>query len=269
VGVGPRRVEARLGPRQARHPDAWDRLSGGASAERHTLAAGATETVPVIKENLAVGKQQVETGGVRVHSEVREQPVEAQVNLRQEEVHVQRRAVDRAITPGDATAFQEGTIELTETAEVPVVSKQARVVEEVVIGKEATERTETVRDSVRQTVVDVEPVAAGTAAVTSAASSVTSASSSATAFQPFETYGAQFRTNWQQRYASTSDERYEVHEPAYRYGYNLATDERYRDVSDWGKVESSARTSWEKHNPGTWDRFKDSVRHAWDKVRTR
>jgi stress response protein YsnF len=36
------------------------------------------------------------------------------------------------------------------------VSKQARVVEEVVVGKEATERTETVRDTVRRTDVEVE-----------------------------------------------------------------------------------------------------------------
>jgi stress response protein YsnF len=53
-------------------------------------------------------------------------------------------------------AFKEGTIELTETAEVPVVAKQARVVEEVVIDKDVEQRTETVRDTVRRTDVQVE-----------------------------------------------------------------------------------------------------------------
>ena len=54
------------------------------------------------------------------------------------------------------TAFHEGTIEVTETSEVPVISKEARVVEEVVVGKTATDRTETARDTVRRTDVDVE-----------------------------------------------------------------------------------------------------------------
>ena len=56
------------------------------------------------------------------------------------------------------TAFREGTIEVTETAEVPVVSKEARVVEEVVVGKTATDRTETITDTVRRTDVEVEEV---------------------------------------------------------------------------------------------------------------
>ena len=56
------------------------------------------------------------------------------------------------------TAFHEGTIEVTETSEVPVISKEARVVEEVVVGKTATDRTETARDTVRRTNVDVEVI---------------------------------------------------------------------------------------------------------------
>jgi stress response protein YsnF len=39
---------------------------------------------------------------------------------------------------------------------VPVVSKEARVVEEVGLRKDATQRTETVSDSVRRTEVEVE-----------------------------------------------------------------------------------------------------------------
>ena len=43
-----------------------------------------------------------------------------------------------------------------QTAEEPVVSKTARVAEEVVVRKDATERTETVRDDVRREQVEVE-----------------------------------------------------------------------------------------------------------------
>jgi len=37
----------------------------------------------------------------------------------------------------------------------PVVAKTARVVEEVVVGRETTERTETVKDTVRREEVEV------------------------------------------------------------------------------------------------------------------
>lgn len=113
--------------------------------------------IPVVEEELQVGKREVEQGGVRVSSHVEERPVEQQVNLREEHVRVERRPVDRPVGNAEK-AFQEGTIEVTEKAEVPVVAKQARVVEEVVIGKEVSERTETVRDTVRKTDVNVEEV---------------------------------------------------------------------------------------------------------------
>jgi stress response protein YsnF len=45
---------------------------------------------------------------------------------------------------------------LHETAEEAVVAKRARVVEEVVISKHGSDRTETVRDTVRKTDVHVE-----------------------------------------------------------------------------------------------------------------
>lgn len=55
-----------------------------------------------------------------------------------------------------AEIFQEGAFEIKTQAEIPVISKQARIVEEVVIRKEVTEHTETVRDSVKRTDVQVE-----------------------------------------------------------------------------------------------------------------
>ena len=116
----------------------------------------ADQTIKVIEENLEVGKREVETGGVRVRSRIVERPVEESIRLREERVTVQRNPVSRPATPADLDAFKEGTIEMTERAEVPVVSKTANVVEEISVGKEVNERTETVRDTVRKTDVDVE-----------------------------------------------------------------------------------------------------------------
>ncbi|HEX8423782.1 MAG TPA: YsnF/AvaK domain-containing protein [Pyrinomonadaceae bacterium] len=114
-------------------------------------------TIPVVEEELQVGKREVERGGVRVESRVEERPVTEEVQLREERVHVERRPVDRPVTDGD-NAFREGTLEVTERAEEAVVSKTARVVEEVVVGKEVAEHTETISDTVRRTDVDVQEV---------------------------------------------------------------------------------------------------------------
>lgn len=115
--------------------------------------------LPVVEEELRVGKRAVERGGVRVFSRVIERPVEETVSLREEKVTVERRPVDRTVTNADLnTAFKEGSLEVTERGEEVVTDKQARVVEEVVVGKDVTERAETVRDTVRRTDVEVEEI---------------------------------------------------------------------------------------------------------------
>lgn len=119
------------------------------------------ETLQVIQEDLKVGKRAVQRGVVRVHRRVTERPVEEQVTLNEERAVVERRPVDRAATAADMAAFKEGETEIRETTEEPVVSKSARVVEEVSIGKQASQRTETVSDTVRRTDVDVERVGEG------------------------------------------------------------------------------------------------------------
>jgi len=120
------------------------------------------ETFRVMKEELQVGKRPVESGAVRVHRRMTERPVSEQVTLREERAVVDRRPVDRVATPAELEAFAKGDrdILIRETSEEPVVSKTARVVEEVDVGKEARQRTETVKDTVRSTQVDVEKLAA-------------------------------------------------------------------------------------------------------------
>ncbi len=125
-------------------------------------ANGGGETVQVVEEELSVGKRKVATGGVRVTSSVVETPVEETVTLREEEVSAERRRVDRKLSPREAdAAFEEKTLEMTETAEEVEVSKEARVVGEVSIGKQVKEREQTVRDTVRRTDVEVEEIKTG------------------------------------------------------------------------------------------------------------
>ena len=128
----------------------------GTQKSRGAMSKGGETVLPVIEEELQVGKREVERGGVRVRSHVVERPVEESVRLREERVSVERRPVNRAVDDDYLNAFREGSFEVSEKSEVAVVSKQARVVEEVVVNKEVGERTETVTDTVRRTDVEVE-----------------------------------------------------------------------------------------------------------------
>ena len=112
------------------------------------------QVIPVVKEELAVGKRASERR-YRVRTYVVETPVEEQVRLRDERVIVERRPAS-GVLAGDAAAMQERVFEVTERHEEPVAEKRARQVEEVVVRREANERVETVRDTVRETKVDVD-----------------------------------------------------------------------------------------------------------------
>jgi hypothetical protein len=72
--------------------------------ERSVGTTGTDESIPVVEEQVRVGKREVGRGGVRVRSYVRERPVEEQVTLRDETVRVERRPVDRPIGAGDAVS---------------------------------------------------------------------------------------------------------------------------------------------------------------------
>ena len=212
-----------------------------ATATTANYAAPMGDKLEVVEESLAVGKREVEKGGLRVRSFVTEKPVSEQVTLHEEHVDIQRTPVDR---PATGDAFREGTIEMRETAEVAVVAKEARVVEEIALNKTATDRVETVSDTVRRTDFEVENLGATTTGTTDLDSG--------------------YRTHFQSLGTGGNYERYA---PAYQYGSQLAGNAS--DGGDWATNESTYRTQWESSNPGTWDEFKASVRHAYDSAKNK
>jgi uncharacterized protein (TIGR02271 family) len=146
-------------------------FSGTAATETAGHSADATrdqmrtntveeERIPIVEEQLNIGKREVNRGGARVRSYIKETPVHEQVNLREEHVSVERRPVDRTLAGGDlgqdSDLLRDRTIEMTETAEEAVIDKEARVREELVVRKTAEEHTETIDDTVRRTEVDVD-----------------------------------------------------------------------------------------------------------------
>lgn len=217
-----------------------------AAAAGTTQNAGATEgAIPVVREELQVGKRQVLRGGVRVYSRTVSQPVEESVRLREERVRVDRRPVDRAATEADLTAGRERVIEVQEFAEEPVVAKQARVVEEIRVGKDVSERQETIRDTVRHTEVDVQQTPQGTGSGYD---------------------DSDFRADFQRRYGQQGSATYDTYAPAYQYGYTMASDPRYSGRS-FSESESELRADYGRRYPNsTWDRMKDSIQYGWDKV---
>ncbi len=125
-------------------------------AERSFYNTDTSRAIPVIEEELEVGKREVEGRSVHVYSRIVETPVNEQVRLREERVHVERRPVDREVDPNAIDTFQETEVEMTERSEQAVVGKRARVVEEVRVAKDVEERVEEVSDTVRHTEVEVE-----------------------------------------------------------------------------------------------------------------
>jgi len=223
-----------------------DTTVSGATTTR-TDTTDQSRAIPVVEEELRVGKRTVLKGGVRVYSRVVDQPVEETVNLQEERVRVERQPVNRPVRESDFGTGRDEVIEVQEYAEEPVVSKEARVVEEVRVNKEATQRKETVKDNVRRTEVNVEDL--GEQGTKSSRSNIDD----------------DFRSHFTNYYGTTGDT-YDNYAPAYRYGYDMASDPRYQG-RDFSEVESDLRTDYARRYPtSTWEKIKDSVRYGWDKV---
>jgi uncharacterized protein (TIGR02271 family) len=200
--------------------------------------------IPVIEEDIEVGKREVERGGVEVRAYVEEEPYEEDVTLREETIHVERRPVNREATEDDR--FVEGSMELREVEEEPVISKQSRVVEEVHIEKDVDMVTEKIRETLRHQRVDVDRMD----------------------MEDFRRYEPTFRQHYQTQYTNYGRD-YDYYDPAYRYGYSLGSDQRFHNY-DWERLEPGIREDWERGGySGSWDDVRDAVRYGWESTRRR
>ncbi len=188
------------------------------------VQASAEQRLPVMEEQIGVTKRLVLHGGVRVYTHVEEKPVEEEVQSREEEATVERHPV-----------------------EDPVVSKTARVVEEVVISKERTERTEKVRDAIRRTDVRVEPLTAEMRTETTAI--------------PAD-IAVDFRKNFETQYPGRS---YAEYEKAYCAGYRAAHEPIFRG-KDFRDVEDQLKKEFSRTFPrGDWQQMRNAVRYGWER----
>jgi stress response protein YsnF len=137
-------------------------IEGEQTTRPPAISAQSDETViPTAREELKVGKREVEdTRRYRVRRYTVERPVEEQIELRAERVEIERRAPSATTRAGEQP-FEEKIVEITERREEPVVSKDVKPGEDVVVRKSEEKRRETIRDTVRETKVDVDQAAAG------------------------------------------------------------------------------------------------------------
>jgi uncharacterized protein (TIGR02271 family) len=205
--------------------------------------AKSDNVLEVIEEAPEVGKEAVERGRMRIYNVVTQKEVAQDVGLRDETIRVQRRPANRAVTI-DPNLFKERSFEMVEVDEIAKVGKTARVIEEVSLGKEVAEKVETIKETLRRQDVAVEEVPA---------------------VRAFRDYTKDFR-DFYTKNLTTSGATYENLEPAFHYGYDLATKEPFRS-SPWSAVEADSKRIWEEKNPGTWVQNQAIVKYAWEKVR--
>ena len=127
-------------------------------ARRERTTASATDDARLLRPDV---REPQSEPGARVRSVTREVPVEEQVTLKDEVITVESRSSGRSLSDDEVDAgglFQERVIEVVAMREVPVVTKVAVVREEVLVRKTVKERTDTIRETVRQTAVEVEDV---------------------------------------------------------------------------------------------------------------
>jgi uncharacterized protein (TIGR02271 family) len=106
--------------------------------------------IPVMEEELTATVRAREAGAVRIEKDVVTEEQVLDVPVTEERVRVDRRVVDRPADTTDIGAFEETVIDVPHTTETVDLHKQARVVEEAVVGKEAVQRTEQVRGTPRR-----------------------------------------------------------------------------------------------------------------------
>jgi len=200
--------------------------------------------VPVVEERLNVEKRSEELGAVEIRKDVVTEQVNVPVELRREEVHVERVDVkDRPVAVGEtANAFEEATIRVPVRGEQAVVDKQAIVTGEVVIDREQTTERQNVTDTIRKERVDVD--------------------------ENYKRDRAAFQEHFTKQRSglgvAADTRRFEDAEPRYRAGYEAAHDERYagRKFED---VEPELRRS---HTGGdSWEELREEVREGWNRAR--
>lgn len=202
-------------------------------------------------EKLHIDKKRVATGTVRVHKRVEEEAVDEDITLRSDKIEIERRPIDPSEEVGDTEEiFRDETIEFTEYAEEPVVEKEVRLDDEYVAKRSVEEHEETVHDTLRKTVVEIEPLTQGLNPKDS-----------------FDSHESTFRQHFNDHFGD--DGHYDDYSPAYRYGHAFGASDEYADQS-FEQVEPDLRRSYEsQYGDGSFRPYREVARYAFNSTQNR
>jgi len=125
----------------------------GWTADRDTEGA---QRIELREEELVPTKEAVQAGQVQLRKTVHEEEREIPVELRREEVTIDRRPADRPLGPGEAADVGDEVISVPVYEERADIRKEGRVAEEVVIGKDVMQEQQTLTGTVRREELDVD-----------------------------------------------------------------------------------------------------------------
>jgi uncharacterized protein (TIGR02271 family) len=121
-----------------------------------TRAGAAPDVIPVVEEQVRVGKRTVETGTVHISKDVREEEVTVDLPTVHEEVNVERVPINEYVdTPPPPVRYEGDVTIIPILHEELVVVKRLKVVEELHITKRRTETHETQNIVLRKEEVNV------------------------------------------------------------------------------------------------------------------
>jgi uncharacterized protein (TIGR02271 family) len=132
-------------------------FEGEQETRPQTAAAGAGRertSMALREEELKVGKREVEYGGIRLRKVIRTETVNQPVELKREEIVVER--VPGRETAQAGKAFEQEEVYIPLRREEPVVQKEARVREEVRVSKRAETERQNVTEQVRKEDVQID-----------------------------------------------------------------------------------------------------------------
>ena len=134
---------------------AWDEAKPAARAAWDRVERGEAARIQLSEEQVNIHKREVESGAVRLRKVVKTETVNQPVELKREEIVVERTSVnDPNAIPADA--FQEGEVTVPLKREEAVVEKTAHVTGEVKVRKTAETDTQNVQETVRKEDLKVE-----------------------------------------------------------------------------------------------------------------
>ena len=113
-------------------------------------------TIPILEEQLTVGKKVIETARVRLSKTINESIESLEIPLTEEEIVVNRVPKNELVDVMPAASRYEGDVMIIPVLkEVAVIEKRIVLVEEIHVSKKQTEKTETREVTLRKEEIKV------------------------------------------------------------------------------------------------------------------